>query len=573
MGLEIVNYSFHPVTEYVKTLGITELDEDVNENLKLLFEFKHTPTHYEIRDRCQKIVQHAIENDHRAVFIRNYETFQSYLIQEFQKNEIRVFIPYYYSYKYTESIVGYDLLNHIAYLSINDIIELPIQSNPPFIMKSLDLQGNETSYELIMNGAINGVDNISYTIKNGPLSQNIDWILSFGDLIRIKPITEVFRLKFGLHIIDQDLVIEHLKSIIEKISLIKENQNVDGNDLINSQLTQLTDVLNAIKIVDTLEIQLYLSLTHSANLEFKKKGNKEIELLIRAENLYNDMDEAFQKIIQNFDTEEFKKLGIIRDYPLTHNPATLYNSLGLYYLLNNNYLRAKIYLQKSLQEYNNYNSIDIEDGAIHHLNINLIQTKIVLYELSEAEDDINTLLNSIDPLELHRIVPLKIQLSSIFQKRGDFSRSINLYSMILEEIRDDANLSNFEVAIQIHNAINYHLIKDRIRALEVLSDVISNNPDNYHLSSKAAYVHSLIQFSDGKSINAGMVELLEEYNDEHNILYAQLELIKILKLISNNDTKNNGIDQLVSYCSHHPERSIYGLKILGINYIKQSKYG
>ena len=117
----IYNYSSAPLSEFMQSRVIDiELEHG--------FEFDYTPTIQEITKRCEIIVDFAIKNNHKRVYLKNFSTFQSHLIQAFQSQNIRVFVPLYKDMSLTEVVISYNTHNEVAYFNEIGLYELNASS-------------------------------------------------------------------------------------------------------------------------------------------------------------------------------------------------------------------------------------------------------------------------------------------------------------------------------------------------------------------------------------------------------------------------------------------------------------
>lgn len=570
MGLEIYNYSFEPLTRYAVKLGIVELTEEANESLKEYFEFEFLPTNLDIRARCQAIVQHALNNDHSAVFIRNYETFQSFLAQEFQKNGIRVFVPYYLSQNNSESATGYDPTDQNPRANdIIDIIELPFLSHPSVTITKVYLDKNEENYQLYIMGELESGTHVRFDLINGKIGEVAQWFQLFVSKIKKQKIQTHLLTTFGLVFNNQDFFVEELIRILE---LVDKEITIHPLDSIDSEMIRgISEIIRTVSVVDSEEVQKYLLLTDHAIKEGQRDTKISIILLNMAIDLLNRVDMRTKEVIIRFDTKSFNKLGIDRFYPLKFNPAYLCRGLGYYHVVTGLNIDAEENLQRAIGLYHCYGQNEIDYQEIDKTLYNLIFVNIVLSRYDVASSLIHDRISEIKPEDYDLLSKLKGQLSTIYRNTGSYSLALDLIKDIQSNIDKDSNSEDY-YQLELRKAITYYMEGNISDSLLLLNSIIKNQDLTVMMRSHCSYLYSLILYSDEKRVSEEHLEKLAKFKDDKISYDSYYRLVEILSLIEKSGPTSPIKEKLMELGDLYPRQELNVFPLLGTIYTKEGDW-
>lgn len=281
--MDIYNYSFYAITEHLKSRGVKDLDD--YGDLKSLMTLSFTDTRSDIEDRLQKIVDHALENKVKAVFLRNYDSLQSYMIAQFIKSKIRVFVPFYNSYDVNENIIGKNLVSVITYRVIDEIIEVTYPGFSKLI--SIEINGKMT-----------------ITLDNLIMVQHdyLRDIRDFVDVLNVRKISDAINHIFSINV-DADRFLA---------LLIAELQNKKAAA---EEIEKIRDFI----ILDSYEVEKYLRLSNYAN----EMGDT--QAIGDAIKIYQGMTDDQKAVVGQLKT---KYTMVKRNYDLGYDLATAYELQG-----------------------------------------------------------------------------------------------------------------------------------------------------------------------------------------------------------------------------------------------------
>jgi hypothetical protein len=560
VGSEIYNYSFESVTKFAPKLDIVELTEEENESLKAFFEFEFLPTHQEISDRCIAIVQQALKKNHSAVFIRNYDSFQSFLVQEFQKNGISVFVPYYQSYT--------ELTTDLENQNFNDIIELPLISHPLFTVSNVTMSIDDGNYQLFILGELE-ITQVRFDLVNGKIDDIFKWFDLFVERIKKQRIQTYLVSSFGLLFGNQDFFVEELIRILD---LMNEEITVQSKESINSEMIrEMSEIIQTISIIDSAAVQKYLALTDHAIKEGKHNFKNSIILLNMAIDQLNRVDLKTKDVIIRFDTKSFVKLGINRYYTMKLNPAILCRYLGFYYLISKLYIDAEHNLQSSIGLYHCYSQNEIDYQEIDKTLLNLIYVNITLSRYDVAKLLIQDRISEIRTDDHDLLSKLKGLLSTIYRNTGE-------YSLALDTINEDQ--LNFDIDsnpeeyyhLELRKAMVYYM-EDKIpESLLLVNSIISNQNLTTLMRSHSRYIYSLILFSDEKRVSDEQLVKLAQYRGENIGYDSYFRLVEILSLIEKEGPTGPIKEKLIELAYLYPRQEINVFPLLGTIYTKQGDW-
>ncbi len=564
MGLEIINYSFHDLNEYAHNLGIVDLAEEVNERLKQYFEFELPPPQNEIRDRCKRIVQYALDNDHSAVFIRNNEIFQINLIQEFQNNRFRVFVPYYLSHKYNEI----DHTNE-ANLKTIDIVELAVISHPLYSVSRITMSQQHDGYQIYIMAEQKTAYQVRFDLVNGAIDDVIHWFQEFADQIIKRSIRAYLLSSLGVLFTNQDLFVEEL---IRILVIVNEKISIHLHENINSELIQkISEIIQTVSIIDSDEVQEYLVLTDHAVKEYNHDRVNTIVLLNLAIDLLNGIDLKAKEVIIRFDTKSFIKLGIDRIYKMSFNPAYLCRFLGFYYLISGLNIDSEHNLQRSIGLYHCYNENEIDYQEIDKTLLNLIFVNIVLNRYDVAKSLIQNRISEIEPEDHELQSKLKGLLSTIYRNTGE-------YSLALDTIRDlkfitdeDRNPEEY-YQLEVRKAIINYMEGKISDSLLLLNSIITSQKLPILMRSHSSYLYSLILFSDEKRVSEALFVKLAKYKDDHIIIDSYHRLVEILSMIEKSGPTATIKEKLTELAYLYPDQEIKVISLLGAIYTREGEW-
>ncbi len=313
--MEIVNYSFYPLTQHLKQRGVVELKDYTD--LKKLMILSYMDTRSDIVKRIQKIVDHAISNNVEAVYLRNYDSLQIYLIAQFIKSNIRVFVPFYNKYEVNESIIGKNMISVVTYRAIDNIIEAMYPG-----------------FTRLISIKINGEMTIKLDNKMELIHK--DWERDLRDFVEL-------------------LKTRHISDAINLIFRI----NVDTDRFLTMLMAELKDeeMIEAIReyiVLDSYEVEKYLRLSNYGN----ERGDREaIEGAIK---VYHSMTDEQKGVIGRL-----KKKTVKRNYDVGFDLTTLYELQG----------RSidKPREKASLEEWDRYT---VDESRFKELEIPLVYTQM-----------------------------------------------------------------------------------------------------------------------------------------------------------------------------------------------------
>ncbi len=546
MGLEITNYSFHPVHENVKEMGVVELSDKANQMLKSLLEFDLTPTRQEIRERCRGIVKHALFMKHKAVFLRNYEIYQSELVNEFQRNEIRVFVPVYKDNRYSENIVS--------------IIEVPNNNHPELIESKIYLLQNGPSNQLFVEGNLDSGIQVKFNLAEGETSDIINWFQSFIKQIRAVPIPDFLNSKLGVQYRD---IYEFTQGLIQILYEIK-NLNLKTDEI-----SEMINIIRTASIIDSEKVQEYITLTNYATV-VTSNYREEFLLINKARNYYNSLKKEERDVVTSFGTNPFKRLGFRRSNKLIYNPAYLHRNLGFLKAQIYHWVDAETNFRKSIDLYNQYDNNEIDDLELDIPYNNLFSSMIILGKNDQAREMINQRIERVGDLNNDRTIVLKRYMSRINRNEGNYDKALEILLELQGIIDEKRNLNDY-YTINNQCAIIYYLKAMPETSFELLRQVIAKDEVSTLVKSYANYLYNLILFSENKKLNQDIIEDLPKLRNNYSTR-SYLSLISILAMIQRNDPIISIISKLKEFMNSFPNKVILGFIILANIYAANNNW-
>jgi hypothetical protein len=548
---KIFNYSFHPVPKNVHKMGVVDLSDNVNQMLRSLIEFDVIPTRQEISERCRAIVHHAVQSNHKAVFLRNYKSYQSELIHEFHKNGTRVFVPIYNKSAYTEDIVGTDTIHCINYLKIINISEVSNRYQSVVTESSVFLSQNQSTYQLFIEGKLDTGIQVRFNLVEGEISDIITWFQAFTKQIKTATIRDYLISKLGIQYKD---INEFTQGLIQILHEFKElNIKTD-------EISEMIDIIKTASIIDSNHVQEYITLTDYATVTTSNHRER-IKLLDKARNYYNSFNDEERDVITILGTNSFKRLGFRRSNKLIFNPAYLYRGLGFLNMQINHWVDAETNLRKSIKLYQQYDDNEINDSELDIPYNNLILSMIVLGKNDLAKEMINQRIESVGDKYYERIIVLNRYLSRINRNEGKYDKALEILFEIQDNINRERKMNDY-YTINNQCAIIYYLKGMPEKSFELLSQVVTEDGLSVLVKSYGYYLYNLILSADNKKLNYDVIDNLSKINDNY-FTNSYLSLISILAMIKENDTVISIISKLKEYIELFPNKVILGFVILG----------
>lgn len=415
----IYNYSFSPISDFIRSRGVVEHDD--TRQLKHHLEFEYTPTIQEIRLRCSKIVDSAIKNRHIRVYLKNYSTFQSFLIHEFQTRGIRVYVPLFENMELDEELISYNSLNIIAYQIENGLSEL---ANIP-----------------ISIAEYTGNSNDEFTFRSQRSSITITLTETFIEEVRVNNIHHIMNYKYNIIITNMDKFQSDLRIHL------------------NSEIYNTCMDLDSFEVSDFIN---YCNNKHDNIRTYDPKTVDDFETIIDKLEIIPDSKRPTMEILG---TTRYNKLNIERNFEVLFNLPSLYRTLGFYYLLASEYHKSKIYLDKYL------NMIDqslYDEDVIFHPERNLIQILILLGQFDQAEIKALEMLENSNDVQSQFIHQ---NLAHIYRKTGRIDEAIEILNKLIENDSLDAK-SIYHT--QIANI--YYKKGETGKAFEIIERLTNSHP-------------------------------------------------------------------------------------------------
>ncbi len=561
VDLEIFNYSFYPVPDNVKKMGVVELSKKVNQMLKSLLEFDLIPTTQEISEYCRGIVNHAVQSNHKAVFLRNYESYQSFLISEFQKKNIRVFVPIYNRPTYAENIVGNDTINLISYLNIINITEVPNRYQLKLTDSRVSLSQFGSSYQLYIEGKLDTGILTRFDIAQGELSDIMSWFQTFISQIKSIKIQDYLISLLGFQFSD---VKEFTNSLINILQEIREQSTN------SAEIGEMIEIMKLISIIDSSDVQEYVSLANYATLSSLGNVRDRIKFLGKAQKVYDSFNTEYKDVITRFDTNSFKRLGIRREFKFKFNPAYLYRYLGFLSMQLNHWVDTEKYFRDSIELYKQYSDHEINEIELDTPINNHIFSCIILGKNEIALASIDQQLNNLETKDTATIIALKRYESRIYRNMGDYSKALEIILEVQKTIDRERSLDSYYI-INNQIAIIYYLDGKIEQSLYILDEVINEEGISVLVKSYACYLYNLISYMDKKIINTDQLEKLSDLN-VNNATDSYHSYIAILAMIERNDPESQIIAKLIEFINLYPSKVILGFVQLGIIYVTTNEW-
>jgi tetratricopeptide (TPR) repeat protein len=450
----IFNYSFSPLSDFIRSKGVVDLEDDRIEELSNHLKFEYTPTLQGIRMRCSLIVDHAIANNHFKVYIKNYSTFQSYLVQEFQSRKIKVFVPLYENMAQDEDLMSYYGFNKIAYFNEVGVYELNFSS-------------------VIAVEYLSHSDN-SFIFKSLKATVGIYFDESFIDEVRTGNIHHLMFSKYNISISNMDEFLSDL------------------SDYFNSEL------FNTCIDLDTQQISDFLNYCNNKRYKFRSYNLQTAFDFESTLDTYKLIPDNLKTTVDLFLTSKYNKFNIYRNFEAYFNLPLLYRWLGYYLTVVSEYHKSNEYLNRYL---------DIIDPGLYgedmifHPRRNLIRNLIFLSQFKKAEVSALELLENCDELQYQFIYQ---NLAIIYLHGGREDQAIKIFEELIKIDTMDASKSYYHQL-----AIIYFKMGEREQAMELLdlaepkfskfADTISRHELIYFaINNKLSNLESLrsIKFTD-----------------------------------------------------------------------------
>ncbi len=410
----IFNYSFAPISEFMKSVGVVDIED---QELFHLLDFDYTPTIQEITKRCRKIVDHAISNNHNKIYLKNYATFHTHLIQEFQSQDIRIFVPEYETMDSEEYITSYKVYNKMAYLSEVGLVELDSCSGL-FVEY---LNHNESVF--------------MFRSSRSEISIDID--RSIIDEVRTNNIYYLISSKYNISISNMDEFI------------------IDFRVQFNSEL------LNTCTDLDSQFVSKFLNFCNQMQAKFRTYDSKTADDFELTLDEYELIPISFKTTVNMLLTSKYNKLNIYRNIHSFFNLPSLYRRLGFYNSLVSNYHKSNEYISKYLDiiEANLY-----EDDVIFHPRRNLIRNLISSNQFKKAEVFILELLDNCNEIQYQFIYQ---DLANVYRLTGRNDEATKIYNKLIE-----LDSLEFRHIYYTQLAIIYSQMGKGERALEIIEKSI-----------------------------------------------------------------------------------------------------